>query len=172
MTEHNAEAQRLGEVADLLREYGLRVATHRGVNTVEYAKRLVAMAAPPQVQGAGEEAVGAACYRGNSVSYMYDRAKAYGDEIMRVWFVLKAAGKHPGRTDDPLHEVVRNALAAPVEAPAGGALTDERICELWSKAAEMDRSDAPTQQHWFARAIEAAHGIASPSTASGEQSNG
>ena len=56
-------------------------------------------------------------YRGNTVSYVYDRAKAYGDEIMRVWFVLKDAGKHPGRTDDPLHEAVRAALGHQAVSP-------------------------------------------------------
>jgi hypothetical protein len=38
-------------------------------------------------------------------------------------------------------------------------LTDEQICDLWSEAAKMDMSGEPTQQHWFARAIEKAHGI-------------
>lgn len=59
-------------------------------------------------------------FRGNSVRHIKDKATAYGDEIMRCWFVLKKYGLHPGRTDDALHEVIDGILedqrAAPVEA--------------------------------------------------------
>lgn len=44
--------------------------------------------------------------------------------------------------------------------PAQQPLTDEQIRDLWSwsMTPEAERT-APTQQHAFARAIEAAHGI-------------
>ena len=47
--------------------------------------------------------------------------------------------------------------------PPRAALTDEEIRDLWSWSAthEAERT-ATTQQHAFARAIEAAHGIGEP----------
>ena len=51
---------------------------------------------------------------------------------------------------------IKEALAQPERKP----LTDEQIRDLWSwsMTAEAERT-ANTQQHAFARAIEAAHGI-------------
>lgn len=67
-------------------------------------------AAQPQQEALAEHEIGALAYRGNTVSYMYDRAKVYGDEIMRCWYVLKDAGKHPGRTNVTLSDALRRAL--------------------------------------------------------------
>lgn len=94
----------------------------------EAARLLRATPAPVAPAEPSVDDVGALQYRGNTVSYMYDRAKAYGDEIMRCWHVLKDAGKHPGRTDDKLHEVLRSALATPAPvAQQTAELTDAQI---------------------------------------------
>lgn len=54
------------------------------------------------------EAYGLACYERG----LADARAEQSEEIMRCWFVLKEAGRHPGRTDDVLHEVIRRALAS------------------------------------------------------------
>lgn len=113
-----------------------------------------APAAPPSAP----EDVGAMEYRGNTVSYMYDRAKAYGDEIMRCWHVLKDAGRHPGRTDDVLHEVLRKALAtsAPAEPLSDAELSDLMMRFSITSSARGIR--AFDQVRSFARAVLAKQG--------------
>ena len=61
-----------------------------------------------------------------------------------------------GQAVQEAKDVLRAALAEPQRKP----LTDEQVRDLWSwsMTAEAERT-ATTQQHAFARAIEAAHGI-------------
>jgi hypothetical protein len=94
---------------------------------VRYDDVVSALAATSAPAEPSENKVGAMQYRGNTVSYMYGRAKAYGDEIMRCWFVLKDAGKHPGRTDDKLHEVLRKALATSAPSEPAEDIVAARI---------------------------------------------
>jgi hypothetical protein len=62
---------------------------------------------------------------------------------MRCWHVLKDAGKHPGRTDDKLHEVLRSALATPAPAAQQPAeLTDEQITAAWKAWPELSITSA------------------------------
>ena len=63
-----------------------------------------------------DDEVGALTYQGNTVSYIKQRANAYGDEIMRCWGVLRDAGQ-TGR-GVKLHEVIRAILAAEREPVA------------------------------------------------------
>lgn len=39
-----------------------------------------------------------------------EQQDALREEIMKIWFVLKEAGSHPGRTDDKLGECVRRVV--------------------------------------------------------------
>ena len=74
----------------------------------------------------------------------------------RVHHVLAKHGKHPGRTDDHLADVIDKALsAAPVP------LTDEQIDKILERERMKWATSPPTYEFAasFARAIEAAHGI-------------
>lgn len=101
--------------------------------------------------------VGAMEYRGNTVSFMYDRAKVYGEEIMRVWYVLKEVGHHPGRTGDPLHEVVRRALSA-ASSPAPAVQPTEAVAELVEALRKTKTCVLATEVRELVNAVLAKHG--------------
>lgn len=122
-----------------------------------------------------DEEAGSLCYRGSSVQHIKAKATALGDAVMKVWFVLKKHGKHPGRTDDTVWDAVDAALAAqPAAAPAVPAgwrecleqlvaCHDEPTCPAVSWANEL-LAAAPAQ-------AEPAHPSAEPVAASGVHPN-
>jgi len=75
----------------------------------------------------------------------------------RVHHVLAKHGKHPGRTDDHLADVIDKALSAAPVVP----LTDEQIDKILERERMKWATSPPTYEFAasFARAIEAAHGI-------------
>lgn len=83
----------------------------------------VAQEHEPELQ---EAEIGALCYRGNTVSFMHDKARAYGDALTETWDVLKEFGHHcdgATRLKDKVREVLtaQQPLAEPkAQAQAGG----------------------------------------------------
>jgi hypothetical protein len=75
----------------------------------------------------------------------------------RVHHVLAKHGRHPGRTDDHLADVIDKALSAAPVVP----LTDEQIDKILERERMKWATSPPTYEFAasFARAIEAAHGI-------------
>lgn len=86
-----------------------------------------------------EAEIGALCYRGNTVSFMYDKARAYGDALTETWDVLKEFGHHcdgATRLKDKVREVLSTPPAprAPSIEPVGHVIeVEEHVSGTWGQ---------------------------------------
>jgi len=103
--------------------------------SIDNLKRIAASDSPTAIQNALDNAI--KWIQSLERELKFERAASFRDQIASL-------------------EAERDQLRAEVER-LRKPLTDERICELWSwsATAEAERT-ATTQQHAFARAIEAA----------------
>ena len=104
---------------------------------------------------------------GDGYRRLHSACEGQKDELLRTWHVLHSYGKHPGRTDDKLHEVVRKAIAPPAR---DAGLSEQQIERAWRLGfrAACDAERLDSDEEWGFKAANVVEEVAAIATTNQE----